>query len=152
TFIASHELAEAATDTDIGLDTSTTLYQYPAAWGDNNCGEIGDICASGATGDTITVNGHNWVVQQLWSNAANKCQSSGTIKPVCPGTTINTTCRKCSCGDTGNACNGNTSVCGTTGGNVLFGGCEQCTSSDNTCAGGGGTCQQSTTPSMDDIC
>jgi hypothetical protein len=150
TSLASHELAESTTDPDVGLDTQA-VYAAPAAWADNNngCGEIGDICDDGSAGATITVSGRSWVVQPLWSNAQNKCVASGTVQPICSGTTV-TGCRKCSCGDDGNACGGSTSVCETSKTNVLFGGCEQCTSADNTC--GGGTCQQSSTPSQDDIC
>jgi hypothetical protein len=75
---ASHELAEIVTDPDIGLDTQAN-YSAPAAWGDNNnnCGEIADICDSGGSGDTITVGSNTWVVQELWSNALNRCTSSG---------------------------------------------------------------------------
>ena len=66
---ASHELVEAVTDPDIGLDTGNK-YQAPAGWGDNNdgCGEIADICDNDGTGDTITVSGRTWTVQELWSN------------------------------------------------------------------------------------
>ena len=147
---ASHELVEAVTDPDIGLDTGNS-YAYPAGWGDNNngCGEVGDICDDGGTGDTITVSGRSWVVQEIWSNKQIKCTSTGTAQAVCSGTTV-TNCRKCSCGDDGAACSGSTSVCETTSTNVLFGGCEQCTSTDNTC--GTFSCQQSATPAQDDIC
>ena len=147
---ASHELAEATTDTDIGLDVQP-LYAAPAAWGDNNngCGEIGDICDTASPGDTITVSGRTWVVQELWSNAQNKCTSTGPAQTICSGTTV-TGCRKCSCGDNGVACSGSTSACETTKTNVLFGGCEQCTSTNDTCSSG--TCQQSATPAQDDIC
>jgi hypothetical protein len=87
---ASHELAEIVTDPDIGLDTSFN-YAYPAGWGDNNnsCGEIADICDSGGAGDTITVGGNSWVVQELWSNAQGKCTSSGpspTLAVAAPST------------------------------------------------------------------
>ncbi len=148
---ASHELAEAVTDTDIGLDTQNG-YANPAAWGDNNnsCGEIGDICDSNSAGDTITVSGRSWIVQELWSNKQGKCTSTGTALPVCSGTTL-TNCRKCSCGDTGNACTGATGVCETTSTNVLFGACEQCTSKNST-ACGTSTCTQSTTTTTDDTC
>ena len=54
-------------------------YAAPAGWGDNNnqCGEIADICDDGGTGDTITVSGRTWVVQELWSNKQGKCTSTG---------------------------------------------------------------------------
>jgi hypothetical protein len=151
TSTASHELVEAVTDPDIGLDLQAN-YAAPAGWGDNNndCGEIADICDNDGKGDTITVSGRTWTVQELWSNKQGQCTSTGTALPVCSGTTL-TNCRLCSCGDDGGACSGNTSVCETTSTNVLFGGCEQCTSLDDTCTGGS-TCQQSTTPAKDDIC
>jgi len=148
---ASHELVEAVTDADIGLDTQNG-YANPAAWGDNNnqCGEIGDICDANSAGDTITVSGRKWVVQELWSNKQGKCTSTGPDLPVCSGTTL-TNCRKCSCGDTGNACTGGTGVCETTSSNVLFGACEQCTSTDSA-ACGTSACTQSTTTTKDDVC
>jgi MYXO-CTERM domain-containing protein len=151
---ASHELAETVTDPDIGLlPTNATMAELPMGWYDStnsNCGEIGDICDDGGNGDTITVNGRTWYVQELWSNKQNKCTSTGTTSAVCSGTTV-TSCRLCSCGDDGNACGGSTTVCETTSSNVLFGGCEQCTSTDKT-ACGTGTCTQSTTPAQDDVC
>lgn len=74
---ASHEFAEAITDAEVGLDTASS-YAYPAAWGDNNnnCGEIGDICDSNGPGDTISVNGRSWTVQEIWSNKDSKCEST----------------------------------------------------------------------------
>jgi hypothetical protein len=96
------------------------------------------------------VSGRSWVVQPLWSNKQNACVSSGTVSPVCAGTTV-TGCRACSCGDNGNACNGAQPVCETATGNVLFGACEQCTAASGTCASGK-TCMQSTMPAQDDVC
>jgi Bacterial Ig-like domain (group 3) len=74
TNVASHELAEAITDADIGLDTAAG-YQNPAAWGDNSngCGEVADICDNSGDGFTIDIEGRSWVVQQLWSQAQRKC-------------------------------------------------------------------------------
>ncbi len=148
TAAASHELAEAATDTDIGLDIADG-YAYPAGWGDNdnNCGEIGDICDSGGSDATITVEGRTHMVQLLWSNQQNNCVSSGPAVTLCSATTV-TGCHLCSCGDSGNGCTGGTPVCETDGTNVLFGACEQCTAKSGACA----TCQQSATPAQDDIC
>jgi MYXO-CTERM domain-containing protein len=150
---ASHELIEAVTDPDVGLiPASAPGYTAPAGWADNNnqCGEIGDICDNNGVGDTITVNGRTWVVQEEWSNKQGKCVSTGTVTPVCTGTNL-TNCRKCGCGDNGGACNGATPVCETGSTNVLHGACEQCTSTSNTCATGA-TCQQSTTAAQDDVC
>jgi hypothetical protein len=151
TSLASHELVEAVTDPDIGLDTQDE-YAAPAGWGDNNnnCGEVADICDSGGVDDTITVGGRTWSVQEIWSNKQGKCVSTGPAVPICSGTTT-TGCRLCSCGDDGLGCNGATPVCETTSTNVLFGACEACTATSGNCSAGA-TCQQSKTPSQDDIC
>jgi len=80
----AHELAEAITDADIGLDTNNSAYfAYPAAWGDNSndaCAgdEIADICEVGE-GDPIAVNGRTWYVQEIWSIKDNQCESHGTV-------------------------------------------------------------------------
>lgn len=65
TSTVSHELVESATDTGIGLDTGT-VYEYPAAWGDNNnnVGEVMDACDSGANADSSTLNGTSYYVQR----------------------------------------------------------------------------------------
>ncbi len=79
TATASHELAEAVTDSDIGLiAASATAVIYPGAWYDNNnnCGEIGDICDDGAV-STVTVLGRTWGVQDEWSNALKACVVTG---------------------------------------------------------------------------
>jgi len=76
--VTSHELVEAVTDADIGLLPATASAAVaPAAWYDNNnnCGEIMDICDNGLNGDTITVDGRSWIVQEMWSNWQNKCTS-----------------------------------------------------------------------------
>jgi hypothetical protein len=44
---------------------------FPLAWYDPTFGEIGDIC-NGQQG-TTTGNGHNYVIQLEFSNAANNC-------------------------------------------------------------------------------
>ncbi|MBS2033102.1 MAG: hypothetical protein JST54_34840 [Deltaproteobacteria bacterium] len=102
---ASHELVEAVTDPDIGLVPGTANMAAPGGWYDssNGCGEVADICADGSPGATITVNGRSWVVQQVWSNKQNKCASSGAVPAVCSGSAT-TSCRRCTCGDDGNAC------------------------------------------------
>jgi hypothetical protein len=99
TTLHSHELVEAVTDPDIGLDVQAT-YAAPAAWADNDnaCGELADICDDGSAGDDITVAGRTWKVQQIWSNSQRKCTSTATALPACAGTTTSG-CRRCSCGD-----------------------------------------------------
>ncbi|HXU68146.1 MAG TPA: hypothetical protein VN947_02395 [Polyangia bacterium] len=59
TDVSSHELIEAVTDPD-----------NFTGWYDDNCGEIGDICAIGQ-GETDVVN--NYTVQKEWSNKNNNC-------------------------------------------------------------------------------
>jgi hypothetical protein len=66
--VASHELVEATTDPAVGL---ATVFGPPLGWYDPNNGEIGDIC-NGQQG-TTTGNGHSYVVQTEFSNAANNC-------------------------------------------------------------------------------
>ena len=74
TSIAAHELAEAVTDTDVGLAASVGL---PLAWFSPNgsCGEIGDPCLSNGT---INVGGRQWTVQKLWSNGLAQCTALAT--------------------------------------------------------------------------
>jgi|SRR5882672_6321087 len=68
TSVASHELVEATTDPAVGL---AQFIGFPLAWYDPNFGEIGDIC-NGQQG-TTTGNGHSYVIQLEFSNAANNC-------------------------------------------------------------------------------
>jgi len=68
TSVASHELVEATTDPAVGL---ATTIGFPLAWYDPSHGEIGDIC-NGQQG-TTTGNGHSYVIQLEFSNAANNC-------------------------------------------------------------------------------
>ncbi len=62
TDVSSHELIEAVTDPDNGTGWYDNV--------DNNCGEIGDICATNA-GETAAVG--SFTVQKEWSNAFNDC-------------------------------------------------------------------------------
>jgi hypothetical protein len=68
TSVASHELVEAATDPDVGIAPGIG---FPLGWYDPTNGEIGDICNGQQT--TIVANGHTYVVQKEFSNAANAC-------------------------------------------------------------------------------
>ena len=72
TSVSSHELIEAATDTDVGI---AQTFAPPLAWYDTNNGEIGDIC--NAQQATVNAGGGSWVVQKQWSNALNACVSLG---------------------------------------------------------------------------
>jgi hypothetical protein len=63
TTVSSHELAEAVTDPEVGLNT--------LSWYDQTNGEIGDICAWRGQ-DTVG----GYAVQLEWSNAQALCASS----------------------------------------------------------------------------
>src|SRR5579859_703536 len=68
TSVASHELAEAMTDADVGI---ATTFSAPLAWYDMNNGEIGDIC--NAQQGSYAANGTTYTIQLEFSNAANNC-------------------------------------------------------------------------------
>jgi len=69
---ASHELAEAITDPDVGL---ATRVGPPLGWYDPLYGEIADICAGNAT-TLIGADGRAYTVQKLWSNRRQACVAS----------------------------------------------------------------------------
>jgi hypothetical protein len=72
---ASHELAEAVTDADVG---GVKYLNYPLAWQGSSGGEIGDSCNQ-HQGVIAGLDGRNYLVQQLFSyrdylsNAAGGC-------------------------------------------------------------------------------
>ncbi|KAI8607879.1 hypothetical protein BC830DRAFT_1174904 [Chytriomyces sp. MP71] len=74
--VASHELAEAATDAAVGVATGSALGP-PLAWYDGTNGEIGDIC-NAQQGTTVGGDGQTYVIQKQWSNAANACVAAGS--------------------------------------------------------------------------
>jgi hypothetical protein len=71
--VTAHEIVEAATD------------PFDSGWyliGVN--GEIGDLCAykpgpRDSTGADLQLNGHEYLVQMLWSNAVSGCAMAGTV-------------------------------------------------------------------------
>jgi hypothetical protein len=88
TVVASHELTEAVTDSEIGLapssilrDDAGTAILRPAAWYEADVaqslaglgGEIGDICQRFPPQPMVDDNGASWTVQTLWSNVSNEC-------------------------------------------------------------------------------
>ncbi|ORY40649.1 hypothetical protein BCR33DRAFT_767841, partial [Rhizoclosmatium globosum] len=111
--VASHELAEAATDAAVGV--STTIGS-PLAWYDQTNGENGDIC-NAQQGTTVGGDGVTYVVQKTWSNSDNACMASGpkpatttaggaktttaagvkTTTAAAPTTTAATTCAHSKC-------------------------------------------------------
>ncbi len=69
----SHEQYESITDPEPGFPAWLYDADLP-----NTFTEIGDICSGlygpvGADGANITLNGHPYLVQQMWSNHANGC-------------------------------------------------------------------------------
>ncbi|ORY44535.1 ADP-ribosylglycohydrolase [Rhizoclosmatium globosum] len=84
--VASHELAEAATDAAVGV---ATVIGSPLAWYDQTNGENGDIC-NAQQGTTVGGDGVTYVVQKTWSNSDNACVASGT-KPVTTTAGVKTT-------------------------------------------------------------
>jgi hypothetical protein len=148
TSIHSHELAEAITDPQIGIPCGL---DRPIAWYEDvqGCGEIGDPCNQVQT--TLTVGADTWVVQKIWSNAANGCVlDNPSVPPLCSGApNAPAGCRACSCADDGMGCSSTTAYCETDGTNVKAGVCVQCTTNTQ-CPSG--TCTNSTTLTTDDTC
>jgi hypothetical protein len=72
---AAHELMEAVTDADVGLEPNGPNYDYPGAFGDNTNGEVGDMC--GASNGTITslFTGMTYNVQQIFSQTTGMCET-----------------------------------------------------------------------------
>ncbi len=108
TYVASHELAEATTDTD--PETSLGWYDISARCPDG--GEIADLCVDFNTFDTIMIDGRNWAVTELWSNLQNQCTSTSGAHPTfqlslpsttTPGTPFNFTLTAENAPNVGNA-------------------------------------------------
>jgi hypothetical protein len=66
TVVASHEVAEAITDPNIGV-ANTTQDEHQLGWYDDKNDEIGDVCE----GQSATFAGYR--VTKLWSNRVNAC-------------------------------------------------------------------------------
>jgi hypothetical protein len=69
TAVASHELAEAITDPDVGL---ATVVGPPLSWYDSVNGEIGDLC-NGGQGTLTGSDGLVYTVQEEFSNILGTC-------------------------------------------------------------------------------
>jgi MYXO-CTERM domain-containing protein len=121
--IASHELAESVTDTEIGLAQGLDA---PIAWYDavdqlaqgSGGGEIGDLC------DAVAGIAAGYTVQKLWSNLNNQCIDAA---PLCNGTTQPPYCTPCAATDDGIGCLGATPVCETSATSTRVGQCVACT-------------------------
>lgn len=138
TIVHSHELAEALTDTEVGLvETNTTnLCVRPLAWTTLAAtawasSEVGDICQ----GSYDTISG--FAVQKIWSNYAQACVAQ---IPICDGVAIPPACRPCNELDDEVAC---TNACATSG--AKEGQCVKCTSKDaKACSGATPACDDAT--------
>lgn len=120
----SHEMIEAVTDAEIGLqDPNATTIQRPIAWycDQTSCGEVGDICNQQA--DTVA----GFTVQKEWSNALGSCISTNpnVTPPLCSPTVMPPNCTPCKPSD----CTGATPACATTG--PQAGLCVACTTDAN---------------------
>ncbi len=81
TSVASHELAEAITDPEVGLAAAVAA---PLAWYDPENGEIGDICV-GLDGSIGAADGTGYVVQKWWSNVDESCIAPSGVAPAIAG-------------------------------------------------------------------
>jgi MYXO-CTERM domain-containing protein len=147
TSVHSATLVNVITNPAVAINT--VGYTRPSGWGDQSCGQIGDVC--NFQEQQITVNGHAYTVQQAWSRIAHDCIVARTVAPVCTGPGTPSGCRACTCADDNlsTGCNGAAPWCETTAGDVKAGTCAACTR-DSQC--GGGTCAKSSTLAQDDVC
>lgn len=138
TFIHSHELAEAITDTEVGLVDLDAPNERPIGWIGSpaqNSQEVGDLCEQASMGNI-----GGYTVTSVWSNYANGCVFQ---IPICDGSSAPPSCRTCSAYDNGAACSGATPACATGGSNA--GKCVACTSSFAMgCTGSTPVCDDST--------
>lgn len=139
TFVETHELVEAITDTEAGL--LPDFFQpidRPIAWvapADNfwNAPECADICQN--LSDEIA----GYTVATNWSNFANGCV---VHIPICDGVSSPPACRPCNAFDDGVGCAVPTPACATTG--PKTGQCVPCTAkSQGACSGATPVCDES---------
>jgi hypothetical protein len=95
TALASMTLANAITDPDIGVASSTA---DPVAWFSTTVGQVGDACSN--KDFTITVSARTWTVAQIFNHLLNSCGSIATPSvasispaygPVAGGTSVTVT-------------------------------------------------------------
>jgi hypothetical protein len=85
TIVLSSELAGLTTSP---LTASAASYAPPLAWFDQAAGSrVGDKCYPLTS--AISVNGHGYTVERLWSNAAQGCVSSTSKLVVVPSADVN---------------------------------------------------------------
>jgi len=143
TIIHSHELAEAMTDTEVGLVEYNTINPTarPLAWVTPvmnawQSQEVGDVCQ----GTSQTIAGYK--VQKIWSNYAKGCVAE---IPICDPMSmlVPPACRMCNKFDSANACANPTPACATFG--PQTGHCVKCTTDyPNACMGDTPFCDDTT--------
>jgi MYXO-CTERM domain-containing protein len=139
TSVHSHELIEAITDMEVGLNDDVKV-----AWNSDqdNGEEIGDLC------NTDGIIG-GYTVQTIWSNHDNACVTTSAFRlPLCNGTLQAPSCRPCSAIDNGVACTGATPLCETDHASIKHGLCVSCTA-DSGCSGATPICDKSATQTAD---
>ena len=136
TSVHSHELIEAVTDMEVGVDS--------IAWNSDVDGgqEIGDLCnAEGTIG--------GYTVQRMYSNHDGGCMLSSAFRlPICMATVQQPSCRPCSAVDNGVLCTGATPLCEIDRKAFKGGQCVACVA-DSTCSGATPVCDKSTSANAD---
>ena len=79
TQVASHEMIETITDSEVGI--ATVIPGAPLAWFDTSYNEIGDIC-NDQPGTILGGDGVTYNVQTEFSNVANNCVVSRVVAPT----------------------------------------------------------------------
>ena len=134
---ASHELAEAISDAEVGAASQSSAPGRPLAWIDpsDQEGEIGDICSTEET----SLGGYT--VQKEWSQRLGQCISQDSALTLCTG--ANRPCRTCTASD----CTGATPTCNRDVTSPKWGQCTGCTTNasctttgKNVCDTTAGTC------------
>jgi len=129
---ASHELVEAITDPECGLDTGPAVGR-PIGWFDpnqaNEEGELGDICLT--SGGFVPYLGYT--VQSIWSERAKKCITNDPTLKLCDGKTR--PCTPCTATD----CSGSAPICDTDMKSDTWGQCIAHMQSGGSSGGGGGS-------------
>ncbi len=118
TVVASHEVAEAMTDPNIGVANATND-EMQLGWYDDTYSEIGDVCQ----GQSVTFMGYR--VTKLWSNKASACMGPQTTSGG---------------GGTGSSSSSSSSSGGSTSSSSSSSGSGSTSSSSS---GGGGQCSHS---------
>jgi len=127
---ASHELAEAISDAEVGAASQSGAAGRPLAWLDpsDQEGEIGDICSTEET----SLGGYT--VQKEWSQRLGQCISEDSALTLCTGATR--PCRACTASD----CSGATPTCNRDVASPKWGQCTGCTTNASCTTAGANVC------------